>query len=90
MFEIIAFVVVFVTLLLLAGKCYGSAPPAGRVKTTRPDPKTVDGFGGARGYDYSYSGQSGRGYGKPFPVGLRTEREKTETHKASKGKDSRR
>ncbi len=90
MFEIITFVVAFVTLLFLAGKCYGRGPSSGEVRITRPDPKRVDGFGGVRGYDYSYSGFSGRGYSRPFPVGLRTERERTDTHKNSKGRNSRR
>jgi len=68
-------------LLLIACSCRGG-PSSGRVQVTRPKDKSVDGFGGARGYDYSYSGQSAMGGSKPFPVGLRMGRKKTDTHDA--------
>ena len=82
MLEIIIFVVAFGVLMLCAACTFGRGPPSGRVRVTRPDEKSVDGFGGARGYDYSYGGQSAMGGSKPFPVGLRMERKKTETHDA--------
>ncbi|TFG07269.1 hypothetical protein EU538_09045 [Candidatus Thorarchaeota archaeon] len=88
MFEIIGFGIVFAVLLILAAKCYGSGPSSGEVRITRPDPKKAEGFGGNRGYDYSYSGQGAHGYSKPFPVGLRKEREKTDTHKSGKREDA--
>ena len=81
-FEIIGFVILFSLLMLCAACSFGRAPSSGRVRVTRPDEKTVDGMGGARGYDYSYGGQSSFGGSKPFPAGLRTERKKTETHDA--------
>jgi hypothetical protein len=81
-FEIIGFVILFALLMLCAACSFGRAPSSGRVKVTRPDEKSVDGYGGARGYDYSYGGQSSFGGSKPFPAGLRTERKKTETHDA--------
>ncbi|MFW9954325.1 MAG: hypothetical protein ACFFD3_07210 [Candidatus Thorarchaeota archaeon] len=82
MIELVVFVVAFGLFLMCAACSFGRAPSSGRVKMTRPDEKTVDGFGGTRGYDYSYSGQSGMGQNRPFPVGLRLERKKTETHRA--------
>ena len=82
MIEIVIFVIVFSAVMLCAACSFGRGPPSGRVNITRPKEETVDGFGGARGYDYSYSGQSGWGISKPFPVGLRSERDKTETYEA--------
>ncbi len=81
---LIAFVVGFLVLMICAACSFGSGRPSGRVHVTQPSDKSVDGYGGIRGYDYSYSGQSAMGGDKPFPVGLRTEREKTATHEAYK------
>ncbi len=82
-FELVGVIVFFAAILLCAAFSSGGRT-SGRVKVSRPDEKTVDGFGGTRGYDYSYSGQSSWGGDKPFPVGLRQEREKTDTHMAYK------
>ena len=82
LFEAIGFVVLFSLLLLCAACSFGRSPGSGRVRVTRPDDKSGVGMGGARGYDYSYGGQSSFGGSKPFPVGLRSERDKTETHEA--------
>ncbi len=70
-------IVVFVV-LLCAGLSYGKGPSSGRVTVTKPSSRKVDGFGGAKAYDYSYTSviKDSRG---PFPVGLRLERKKTET-----------
>jgi hypothetical protein len=87
MIEIIIFGVFIVMLFLLAACSFGRGPSSGRVRVTSPDKKSSEGMGGARGYDYSYSGQSGMGSSKPFPVGLRTEREKTDTHEAYSKED---
>lgn len=81
MIDLFVFAISFTVLMLLAACSYGRGPQSGKVEVTRPKDKTVDGFGGARGYDYSYSGQSLFGSSRPFPVGLKLEREKTETHK---------
>ena len=82
MIEIIIFVVFIVGIFLLAACSFGGAPQSGRIRVTRPTEKSSEGMGGARGYDYSYSGQSAMGGNRPFPVGLRVERKKTETHDA--------
>lgn len=81
MIEIVGFAIVFIILFILAARAFGAAPQSGRVKTTSPKEKSVDGFGGARGYDYSYSGWSHKGGNRPFPVGLKREREKTDTYR---------
>ncbi|MFW9932032.1 MAG: hypothetical protein ACFFDR_05185 [Candidatus Thorarchaeota archaeon] len=86
---IVAFAVGFVILMMCAARSFGTGRPSGRVQVTRPSDKSVDGYGGIRGYDYSYSGQSSWGGDKPFPVGLRTERDKTDTHEAYKHDDDR-
>lgn len=82
MLEIIGIVIVFSLVMLCAACSFGRGPPSGRVRITRPSDKSVDGFGAARGYDYSYSGQSAMGGSKPFPIGLKLERKKTDTHDA--------
>ncbi len=84
---LVAFVVGFLVLMICAARSFGRAPASGRTRVTQPREDTVDGFGGIRGYDYSYSGQSPYGGDKPFPVGLRSERDKTDTHKAYKRDD---
>ena len=65
-------------IIVLAALTYGKGPPAGRVVLTRPSSRTVDGFGGTRGYDYSYA-PTVRGVKPPFPVGLRSTRRPTTT-----------
>ncbi len=82
MLEVIGFIVAFSLLMLCAACSFGRSPGSGRVRITRPTEKSVVGMGGARGYDYSYGGQSSFGGSKSFPVGLRSERDKTETHEA--------
>ena len=84
---LVAFVVGFLVLMICAARSFGSGRPSGRVHVTQPSDKSVDGYGGIRGYDYSYSGQSSMGGDKPFPVGLRMERKKTDTHAAYKHDD---
>lgn len=81
MIEAIAFAVVFLMILLLAACSFGRAPQSARVNRTRPSDKTVDGYGGIRGWDYSYS-PGVRDAAGPFPVGMKIERDKTETHDA--------
>ena len=85
--ELVGFVIAFAILMICAAYSFGRAPSSGRARVTRPDEKTVDGFGGTRGYDYSYGGQDPYGGSKPFPAGLRSERDKTDTHKAYKKDD---
>jgi len=85
--ELVGFVIAFAVLMMCAAFSFGRAPASGRVRVTRPKDDSVDGFGGIRGYDYSYSGQSPQGGSKPFPAGLRSERDKTDTHKAYKNDD---
>ncbi|MFW9887760.1 MAG: hypothetical protein ACFFER_06235 [Candidatus Thorarchaeota archaeon] len=80
MLEVLMFAVFIVIVLLGAACSYGRAPQSAKVKVTRPAPRKVDGFGGARAYDYSYSPPLSPSK-PPFPVGLRHEREKTETYK---------
>ena len=82
--ELIIFVVSFAVLMICAAFTFGRGRSSGRVNVTRPSDKSIDGYGGIRGYDYSYSGQSPMGGDKPFPVGLRTERDKPETYEAYK------
>ena len=86
MIEIIAFVAFFGTVMLCAACSFGKSPQSGRPEITRPTAESVDGFGGARGYDYSYT-PTHRAAKPPLPVSLRTEREKTETHKAYSEKE---
>ncbi|MFW9848640.1 MAG: hypothetical protein ACFFF4_05835 [Candidatus Thorarchaeota archaeon] len=83
-FEVIGFVIVFAVIMLCAACSFGRAPVSGRVPRmtrSRPSDKTVDGYGGIRGWDSSYS-PGVRDAAGPFPVGGKTEREKTETYKA--------
>jgi hypothetical protein len=90
MYELVVFgffvTIVTVILLAIGGKCYGRAPPSGRARITRPDSKTVDGFGGARARDFAYMTGAHMGP-QSLPVSQRTEREKTETWKASERND---
>ena len=81
MLVIIAFVIVFTVFMFCAACSFGRSPSSGKTTITRPTDKSVDGFGGARGHDYSYS-PGIRGAKHPFPVGLRVERKKTDTHDA--------
>ena len=84
MIEVIIFVVFFAAIMLCAACSFGRAPQSGRSirrTKTRPSDETSVGFGGARGWDSSYS-PGVRDAAGPFPVGGKTEREKTETHKA--------
>ncbi|MBN2230159.1 MAG: hypothetical protein JW779_11275 [Candidatus Thorarchaeota archaeon] len=83
----IGFIIAFTFLMLCAACSFGKSRPSGRVVLTRPSEKEVEGLGGARGYDYSYSGQSLGGVTKPFPVGLGVERAKSDTHKSYKRND---
>jgi len=73
---LIELIIVVFVVLFCAAITYGKEPSSGRVTVTKPSSKRVDGFGGARAYDYSYVPTYTRG---PFPVGLRLERKKTET-----------
>ena len=83
-FEAIIFVVVFAVIMLCAACSFGRAPQSGRVvrrTQSRPDDKSAVGIGGVRGWDSSYS-PGVRDAAGPFPVGGKTERERTDTHKA--------
>ena len=86
MLEILLLAVFMGFVFLCAACSFGKSPQSGRVKMTRPRPDSVDGFGGARAHDYSYSSAYGSPK-PPLPVGLRVEREKTETHKAFSDKE---
>jgi hypothetical protein len=88
MLEILLFGVFLTALFLCAGCSFGQSPQSAEVKVTRPRPESVDGFGGARGHDYSYT-PTYRGSRPPFPVGLRVDREKTETHRAYSDREER-
>lgn len=82
----LALVCIFgISIFILAALTYGRSAPSGRVVITRPSAKSVDGFGGVRGHDYSYS-PTIRGAMPPFPVGLRRTRVPTRTfHGSGKG-----
>jgi hypothetical protein len=83
-FEIIGIGIVIALILLCAACSFGRTPSSGRVPRrtrSRPSEGSVDGFGGAKGWDSSYS-PGVRDAAGPFPVGGKTEREKTDTHKA--------
>ncbi|MHA1636509.1 MAG: hypothetical protein ACTSUB_00695 [Candidatus Thorarchaeota archaeon] len=78
LFPLIAFAGI-VTVLVLLGKSFAS-PSSGRIEITRPTSDSVDGFGSARGYDYSYSPGSSVSLGVTLPVSLSQERRRTETY----------
>jgi hypothetical protein len=82
MFEILVLGAFLGFILLCAACSFGRSPQSGRPEITRPTAERVDGFGGAKGYDYSYTPTHRGGEKGPLPVGMRIEREKTETHKA--------
>ena len=87
MLEVIALVAFIGTVMFCAACSFGRSPQSGRPEITRPTAESVDGFGGAKGYDYSYTPTHRGGEKGPFPVGLKLERKKTETHKAYSEKD---
>ena len=76
--DIVFFGIMVLLVLICAGFTWGKAGPSGRTRITRPKSDSVDGFGAARGYDYSHGagGRLGKG---PLPVSLRTERKRTDT-----------
>ncbi len=84
--ELIIFVVFFAIVMICAALSFGNSPQSAKVERTSPKEDSVDGFGGTRGYDYSYT-PTIRGSQAPFPVGLKTERKKTATHKAYSDKE---
>ena len=65
-------------IVLVAGLTFGKSAPSGRTRITRSSAKSVDGVGGARARDFSYSPPSHCGKGG-FPVSLRQERQRTAT-----------
>ncbi|MHA2386382.1 MAG: hypothetical protein ACXAEE_09260 [Candidatus Thorarchaeota archaeon] len=81
MLDILLIAVFMGFVFLCAAFSFGRSPQSGRAEITRPTADSVDGFGGARGMDYSYTTPH-RAAKPPLPVGLRLERKKTDTHKA--------
>ena len=69
-----------ILMIILAGLCYGRSPQSGRAKVTRQKSDSVDGFGGARARDYTYSADP-RSSKPGLPVGLKFERKRTDTFK---------
>lgn len=78
LFPLIAFACIATVLVLLA-KSFAS-PSSGKIQITRPTSDSVDGFGSARAYDYSYSPGSSVSLGITLPVSLSQERRRTETY----------
>ncbi len=76
--DFVGFMIIGLVAVLCAGLTWGKAGPSGRTRITRPRSDSVDGFGAARGYDYSHGGGGSMGKG-PLPVSLRTERKRTDT-----------
>ncbi|NHJ13378.1 MAG: hypothetical protein EAX95_06855 [Candidatus Thorarchaeota archaeon] len=74
-------------ILACAGLTFGKGSASGRTTITRPSDKNVDGFGGTLARDYSYSPSMIGTTSGGFPVSLRQERKKTETHAQSKGEE---
>ncbi|MFW9933731.1 MAG: hypothetical protein ACFFDR_13905 [Candidatus Thorarchaeota archaeon] len=75
----LALVCIFgILIFILAGITFGRGPQSARVRVTRPSSRSVDGFGGTRGYDYSYAPVI-RDSTMPFPVGQRVQRVQTKT-----------
>lgn len=85
MIEIVLGLGLMVIVLVCAGLTFGKGPPLGKTTITRPNDKDVDGFGGARARDYSYSPSMIGTTNVGLPVSLRQERKKTETFAQSKG-----
>ncbi|MFX1369634.1 MAG: hypothetical protein ACFFAY_13645 [Promethearchaeota archaeon] len=83
--DAIILAVFFGVIFLCAAISYGKGRASGTTKITRPSDKSVDGFGGVRARDYSHDMGTRWGLGGSIPVSLRLEREKTDTHKMSKG-----
>jgi hypothetical protein len=75
---ITSFAIFVIFVLICAGVTWGRSSPSGRTRITRPTSDSVDGFGAARGYDYSHAAGGQRGKG-PLPVSLRVERKRTDT-----------
>lgn len=65
-------------IVLVAGLTFGRSAPSGRTRITRSSAESVDGFGGARARDFSYSPPSHSSKGG-FPVSLRQKRKRTAT-----------
>jgi hypothetical protein len=75
----------FLLIFLCAASSYGKGRASGKIEITRPSDKKVDGFGGAQALDYTHAPPFRTSTQAGMPVSLRLEREKTETHKMSKG-----
>jgi hypothetical protein len=84
--ELAIIVVAFFSVIFLcASMSFGRGRASGETKITRPTERNPDGFGGAKALDYTHA-PSFRGADKAgIPVSGRLEREKTDTHKMSKG-----
>ncbi|MFX1369635.1 MAG: hypothetical protein ACFFAY_13650 [Promethearchaeota archaeon] len=72
-------------IFLCAAISFGKGRPSGATRRPTASEKGVEGFGGAKALDYTHA-PSFRTIDKPgIPVSGRLEREKTDTHKMSKG-----